>query len=370
VNAGKGARAEGTTQVTSPIPAANFVARWDLDKTYLRTDFDTLPDLVRTAFERPDQKRAVPGATALLAALGQTGARIHILSGSPRQMRRRLEDKLRLDRVRWDELTLKPNLSNVLRLRLRALRDQLGYKLPALLSARVRDQAGASGSGPSEVLVGDDAEADAFVYSLYADICEGLVEAPELRKILKAGQVYADQREACLGSFEQVRRGPSSVERILIHLDRQSPPSNFDAFRPRVVPFYNYLQAAFVLAEDGRLEGNAVLDVASVMMVRHGFDPEALGRSYLDLLRRGHARGSIGALLRDGLAAGGGGREPKTRESLREMCDLVDRHVQSMGPIREPRPEGPRRDYVELASRHRGGRNRKRFPLVKSYRPS
>src|SRR5262245_49578928 len=223
-----GARAEGATQETAP-PPANFVARWDLDKTYLRTDFDTLPDLVRTAFERPDQKRAVPGATALLAALGQTGARIHILSGSPRQMRKRLEDKLRLDRVRWDELTLKPNLSNVLRLRLRALRDQLGYKLPALLSARIRDQAGAGGSGPSEVLVGDDAEADAFVYSLYADICEGLVEAPELRKILKAGRVYPDQRDACLAAFEQIRRGPS-VERILIHLDRQSPPSHFDAF--------------------------------------------------------------------------------------------------------------------------------------------
>ena len=361
----KGARAEGATHDATPA-RTNFVARWDLDKTYLRTDFDTLPDLVRTAFERPDQKRAVPGATALLAALGKSGARIHILSGSPRQMRRRLEDKLRLDRVRWDELTLKPNLSNFLRLRLRALRDQLGYKLPALLSARLRDQAGAGGSGPSEVLVGDDAEADAFVYSLYADICEGVVEAPELRKILKAGQVYADQREECLAAFEQIRRG-LSVERILIHLDRQSPPSNFDAFRPRVVPFYNYLQAAFVLGEDGRLGGSAVLDVASVMMVRYGFDAEALGRSYLDLLRRGHARGRVSGLLKDGLATGGGGNEPKTRESLRQMCELIDRHVESTGPLPEPRAGAPRRDYVELASRHRGGKNRKRFPIGRSY---
>jgi hypothetical protein len=360
----KGARAEGAAGEATPS-AVEFVTRWDLDKTYLRTDFDTLPDLVRTAFERPDQKRAVPGATALLAALGQTGARIHILSGSPRQMRRRLEDKLRLDRVRWDELTLKPNLSNFLRLRLRALRDQLGYKLPALLTARVRDQ-GTDGSGPSEVLVGDDAEADAFVYSLYADICEGAVEAPELRKILDAGHVYADQRAVCLTAFERIVRGPS-VERILIHLDRQSPPSNFDAFRPRVVPFFNYLQAAFVLAEDGRLGGSAVLDVASVMMVRYGFDAEALGRSYLDLLRRRHARGTVGALLRDGLAAGGGGSEPKTRESLREMCDLIDRHLKSSAPRPEVRGGGPRRDYVELASRHRGGKNRKRFPIGRNF---
>lgn len=49
---------------------ARFVARWDLDKTYLRTDFDTLRDIVRTALERPDQKRTVPGAAALLRELG------------------------------------------------------------------------------------------------------------------------------------------------------------------------------------------------------------------------------------------------------------------------------------------------------------
>src|SRR5260370_28293128 len=64
--------------------------------------------------------------------------RVHILSGSPEQMRRRLEDKLRLDGISWDSFTLKPNLKNVLKLRFRALRDQLGYKLPALLHARAQ----------------------------------------------------------------------------------------------------------------------------------------------------------------------------------------------------------------------------------------
>ena len=113
-----------------PSGGVDYVARWDLDKTYLRTDFDTLRDLVRTAIERPDRKRSVPGAAALLRELGRSGARVHILSGSPRQMRGKLEEKLAIDRVRFDELTLKPNLSNMMRGRLRALRDQLGYKLP------------------------------------------------------------------------------------------------------------------------------------------------------------------------------------------------------------------------------------------------
>jgi len=119
-----------------PPVIPRLIARWDLDKTYLRTDFDTLRDLVRTAIERPDQKRTVPGAAPLLRELGRAGVEIHILSGSPEQLRSRLEQKLRLDGARWASLTLKPNLENILRLRFRALRGQLGYKLPALLRRR------------------------------------------------------------------------------------------------------------------------------------------------------------------------------------------------------------------------------------------
>jgi hypothetical protein len=340
-----------------------FITRWDLDKTYLRTDFDTLGDLVRTAFERADQKRAVPGATALLHALGETGARIHILSGSPRQIRAKLEEKFSIDRVRCDELTLKPNLSNMLRLRLRALRDQLGYKLPVLLLARSRDQDLGQGGAPlSEVLVGDDAEADAFVYSLYADLCEGIVDRTALERILRAGNVYADQRTACLEAHEALRIG-KTVERILIHLDRQSPPSTFDVYGPRVIPFYNYFQAAIVLSEDDRLGGDAVLEVARVLALRHRFDGEALGRSYLDLLRRGHARGTVLPKLRGALTAlSGGGSDAGAAEPLAEMVGLVEGYLGMAPRPRKPSPPGP--NYVELAARHQGGKNRKRLRRV------
>ena len=95
------------------------IARWDLDKTYLRTEFDTLRDIVKTALERPDEKRTNPGASTLLREMVRAGVSVHILSGSPEQMRRRLEDKLRLDGIQWDSFTLKPNLQNLLRLRIR-----------------------------------------------------------------------------------------------------------------------------------------------------------------------------------------------------------------------------------------------------------
>lgn len=342
------------TEPKDERPSPAFVARWDLDKTYLRTEFDTLGDLVRTALEKPEEKRAVPGAAALLRELGETGAKIHILSGSPRQMRPRLEAKLRLDKVRWDELTLKPNLSNMMRLRFRALRDQLGYKLPALLRARARDQHLSQGSElVHESLAGDDAEADVFVYSLYADICEGEVTEKQLLRILSKGRVYSDKVDACLESARQLDHGPV-VRRILIHLDRQSSPSEFDQYGPRVVPFYNYLQAGFVLAEDGEIGAAGVLRVAAEFALRHRFDPDALARSYLDLMRRGHVSGEVLKPLEQALSED---KDLPAPDDLREMCDLIRGYL-SNPPAHSPRPT-KKLDYVELSLKHRGGRNRR-----------
>src|ERR1700691_6374639 len=171
------------------LPVPRHIARWDLDKTYLRTEFDTLKDIVKTALERPDQKRTNPGASTLLREMVRSGVRVHILSGSPEQMRRRLEDKLRLDGITWDSFTLKPNLQNVLRLRFRAVRDQLGYKLPALLASRARlTDAGDADASTTETLFGDDAEADGFVYSLYADFLAGRVSDELLLAVLERGR--------------------------------------------------------------------------------------------------------------------------------------------------------------------------------------
>jgi hypothetical protein len=277
-----------------------YIARWDLDKTYLRTEFDTLRDLIRTAFERPEEKRTVPGAATLMREIAAVGASIHILSGSPEQLRARLEEKLRLDGARWDTFTLKPNLRNVLRLRWRAVRDQLGYKVPALLAARATlvPARGPSGELVKEVLLGDDAESDALVYSLYADVLDGRVSDMELENLLTRAQIYKDAIADALRYARLIERGPV-VERILIHLDRQSPPSEFAPYGARVVPFFNYLQAAFVLVEDGRLPPAAAVRVAVDLVLDHHFDGESLGRSYLDLWKRGHVRQGLASSVEE-----------------------------------------------------------------------
>ena len=84
------------------------VYRWDLDKTYLETDFHSVRGLIRSALEPAEAKRNVPGSAALLRALSsRPGSRVIFLSGSPTQLREVLERKLELDGVRFDELHLK-----------------------------------------------------------------------------------------------------------------------------------------------------------------------------------------------------------------------------------------------------------------------
>lgn len=270
------------------------IARWDLDKTYLRTEFATFRDLVRTAFERADEKRTNPGAASLMREMALAGHEVHILSGSPQQMRRRLEEKLRMDGISWASFTLKPNLQNLLKLRFRALRDQLGYKLPMLLAARARLLEQGGPPYPRESLFGDDAEADAFVYSLYADVLAARVPDSVLADTCAKGRLYESDIARIVATARALQKrdpNPEPVSRILIHLEGQTSPSNFNVYGAKVVPFYNYLQAAFVLYEDDGIPASAVLRVATELVILHRFDGDQLARSHRELARRGHLRG-------------------------------------------------------------------------------
>jgi hypothetical protein len=295
------------------------IARWDLDKTYLRTEFDTLKQLVRTALERPDEKRTNPGAATVMRELARAGSTVHILSGSPEQMRSRIEAKLAIDGVRYESLVLKPNLQNLVRLRFRAVRDQLGYKLSALLAARGVEQ-NKTGPLPVETLFGDDAEVDGFVYSVYAAIVSRAIDLDVVVAICQSGGVYEDTRDAILASARNLLRAPA-VERILIHLESRTPPSEFEEFGSRLVPFFNYAQAAFVLLADGRLDADGALRVCAELVVDHHFDGDSLAKSHAELARRGALPAAIGPRLAgavDSLAVRGG-----AREELLRMVDVI-----------------------------------------------
>jgi hypothetical protein len=254
---------------------------WDLDKTYLQTEFETVRGMLRAAFESPEDKRTYPGGARVLHALKRRPEhRLHILSGSPRQMRRKLERKLALDGVAWDRFELKPNLENVLRGRLSEVRGQVGYKLLALLRWR------AGAGDPPETMMGDDVEADAFVYSLYADLTAGRVPRAELGVVLDAAGISDDTREQIDAALAGVVLA-DRVRRILIHLDRRTPPERLSGYGGRLVPVFNYFQAAAVLWNDGVIGPNAVGDVAAELAATAGYGPAALSHGLEDLVRRG-----------------------------------------------------------------------------------
>jgi hypothetical protein len=343
--------------------SANFasvhIVFWDLDKTYLRTEFDTMRDLVRTAFERAEEKRTHPGAMTLMREMRIMGGTIHILSGSPEQMRRRLETKLRLDGIEWDSFTLKPNLRNILKFRFRALRDQLGYKLPALLEARAALRVSDDAPLPRETLFGDDAEADAFIYSVYADFLAGTVSESTLVAVLSHENAYEDVLLRVRSATRTLAKG-EIVERILIHLEGQSSPDLFRHYGQRVVPFYNYMQAALVVFEDGRVSPEAVLRVALELVLRHRFDGEQLVRSYQEIARRGHLRGSGVSALESALATVE--VESTTKEAGHALAIFVEKlpaMAQEAGRVFDQRVAMPVPDYARLVETHNPRHKRK-----------
>ncbi len=321
-----------------PAPPPRHVYRWDLDKTYLKTEFDTVKDLIKSAFEGAEEKQSVPGAAALLRELRAAGgARICFISGSPRQMRRVLTKKLKLDGVEFDEFILKPNLRNMLTGRFRAMREQVGYKLPALLAGR----AGLP-SETRETCFGDDAEADCFIYSLYADVIAGRVPRPLLEELLYRANVYEDDAQRAVTLADALPAAGAAVGRIFINLDRRSPLARFERYGLRVVPVFNYFQAALVLCEDGQLGATAVVRVALEMVDRFGYELDALRNSLQDLLRRGRLKRETARALGEQLTDEGVpqlGALPGARELLLSFAA----RVRELGewPVPTPPPDGP-----------------------------
>jgi hypothetical protein len=187
------------------------------------------------------------------------------------------------------------------------MRNQVGYKLPVLLESRLR-----FGFEAGETLFGDDAEADAFVYSLYADIVAGRVDLELMIDVMEAARLYDDERGRLLHLFEDVEKARAKagsslaaepVRRIFIHLDRLTPPTRFNAYGPRLVPIYNYFQSALVLLADGQLQPKSVLKVAVEMVQGYGYNLISLSNSFQDLIRRGVPVSQVAGALGDALTS-------------------------------------------------------------------
>lgn len=324
----------------STIASSLVHFRWDLDKTYIHTEFDTVRMLVGTWLQTAEQKRTIAGASNLLrelvAAQTPEGHRVTFISGSPRQMRRVLVERLRLDGIVPHAFVLKPNLSNLLRFRFRAIRGQIGYKLASLLETH------ADAQQVDELLFGDDAEQDALIYSLYGDLVSGRATRGDLRWVLEASDVEPREAELVLAAYDRLQRnGETRVSRIFIHLARRSPTSRFTHFGARVVPVFNWMQAAVVLHADGWLPAAGLQRVVAEMHEQQ-YSAARLANSLQDLVRRGFvdiaAVDALVAALRE---------TGDVRPADHAPCERLAREIGALElPRREKAPFYDTIDYV------------------------
>jgi hypothetical protein len=288
-----------------PRRPAPVIYRWDLDKTYLKSDFESLRKMVKVPFERAEDKVDEPGVVALIRALKrsarvqQRDALVYFISASPPQIGRAIREKLDLDGIEADGIVFKNQLHHLVRGRFRYLREQVGFKLAELLKARA-----AAPEGALEFLFGDDWESDPLIYSLYADVVAGHLDLEALADILVRLRIDPARLVEIRRLSERVPRA-DVVRRIFINLERRTPPGRFRAFGERLVPTFNYFQTAVMLHEDGMLPLAAVAEVGRSLMDRSGYRPEELRNSLDDLRRRGFLPAPRRAALARELAESG-----------------------------------------------------------------
>jgi hypothetical protein len=249
-----------------PADYRGDVLLWDIDKTYLDTHFSSFRGLARIPFELAVDKQTVPGAVPLLRARrrgsGSESAVVplYFVSGSPPQLRAVIERKMTLDGVDFDGITFKDQLGLLLSRRPGDIREQLGYKLCALLSYYRALPVGARW-----LTFGDDVEADAEAFLLFGEIVAGLRAAPLSRRLRRLGVSPANV-EAVLQAAPSVSGAVDPVQAVFIHTSRGPEPGQHRD--PRVVTTRSYVQSAAKLVQLGRVQPAAVAAVAREQRLR------------------------------------------------------------------------------------------------------
>jgi hypothetical protein len=261
---------------------------WDLDKTYLDTNWGSVRDLWRTAIEKAFQKRNVPGTNSMVRALSESWIEfnskavfpIYFITASPPQMEEKIREKLELDNIKPVGSFYKDNLRNLRPGRFRRLTQQIGFKLQALMQLRLR-----LNPNVRQVFWGDDSEADAIIYSLYSDICARRHSEKQLQAILMGLHVGGEQLDVILDLQDQTEVS-DPVEKIYINLATDTDPEYYIKFGRRLLPTHNSFQVALDLYQDGRLDVTQVVRVGRDLSTNYGFTLDELDRSLDDLVRR------------------------------------------------------------------------------------
>src|SRR3989338_5977384 len=258
---------------------------WDIDKTYLATTFETWRGLIKTAFEKPHEKKNIAGTATLLKEIykgrGENKENpIFFISASPQQMRNVIEKKMSLDGISYDGIAFKDNLKNIYKWKFKKIKEQIGYKLKELLKLK-------STLSPDcrEYLFGDNFENDPLIYSLYSDICSQQLTHDELKKIFEKYKVHLEDQEIIFSLIPKLSFS-DSVEKIFIHLVKKVDIQSLARFGTKVIPTANSFQAALALYDAGLIYRNSVIHVAEDLYNNFRFSQVDIAHSLLDSYER------------------------------------------------------------------------------------
>lgn len=258
------------------------IFRWDIDKTYLETDFESLSGLWRAATESAEQKISADGVVPLVQALQKTqDSQLVFLSGSPKQMRSVLLKKFALDGIDVDSIMLKDTLKAIGSGRLSEVKGQFGHKMSNLLKHRVQVQG--HSQAHTEYLFGDDVEQDALIYLTYRLIVEGQMSWKELRRIGKGADTSSEYLNLIQSYFSKVAQSSNVVQGIFIRLTKHHQPEWMTDFVPHLYPVHSWSQAALILFAQGVLSIDAVYQVS----MDEGLNSDQLPNLIQDIQWRG-----------------------------------------------------------------------------------
>lgn len=183
-----------STEVLIHEPFSSIQIICDIDKTYIETRFETPMAILKIAFENAEEKQTVTGAPiALLAgrfgnfyadqSLMQPNS-LHFVSASPPQLRKVIRSKLAMDGLDWTSDTFKNQAYNIKSRKLRFLKQHAAYKTATILK-----QMSQAPKNSQFILIGDNAELDAFIYLGVKLFVEKKLSLPAYREYLSFGGV-------------------------------------------------------------------------------------------------------------------------------------------------------------------------------------
>jgi hypothetical protein len=262
-------------QRTLPDGYTGPVFIWDIDKTYLSTHFSSLQGLSRIPFEFAVDKQAIAGMPEVLRGIrrgpgpGYGCVPLYFVSASPPQLRGVLEHKMILDGVEFDGITFKDWWQIMKKGRPKRLLDQVGFKVCALLEGRQRRPLA------TEYLFGDDAESDADAFSLYAGLVHERMSYGEARDRIADAGMREDNQRCALALLDRLPEKRGKVDKVFIHLEKGTPPEQYDRFESLVAPVRGGLQLGLALFALGLVDEDTVRQCREAISTASGTpDPE------------------------------------------------------------------------------------------------